>query len=151
MDRFYFLHLTLDLAKTFPSIDATLLDTRLLKNELNQNFVGSATAFDTTSSLHTSRLDPEGVRVSAYGTFFISDEYGPYVLEFDRQGNLVRRIAVPSKFGIANPSGDPIAEITGNSSGRLANRGLEGLAITPNGGTLIGNMQNALFRTMAWI
>ena len=42
----------------------------------------------------TLRFYPEGIRVGPSGKFYISDEYGPYVSEFDRQGNLVRR----SKF-----------------------------------------------------
>jgi hypothetical protein len=70
-------------------------------------------------------------------------------LEFDRQGNLVRRIAVPAKFAIANPSGDPTTELLGNTSGRQANRGMEGLAISPDGSTLFGIMQNALLQDHA--
>ena len=33
-----------------------------------------------------------------------------------------------------------------NTTGRQANRGMEGLAITPNGRTLVGIMQNALLQ-----
>lgn len=93
-----------------------------------------------------NRFDPEGIRVGANGNFYISDEYGPYVIEFDRQGNLVRRIEVPSKFFIANPSSIANNELTGNSSGRQANRGMEGLAISPDGQYLFGIMQNALIQ-----
>ena len=45
-------------------------------------------------------------------------------------------LAVPSKFLIANPSADPNTELLGNTSGRQANRGMEGLAISPDGRTL---------------
>lgn len=92
------------------------------------------------------RLDPEGIRVSPRGTFYISDEYGPYLLEFNRQGHLIRRIEVPSKFLISNPSSDPTAELLGNNAGRQGNRGMEGLAISPDGRTLFGIMQNALIQ-----
>lgn len=92
------------------------------------------------------RLDPEGIRVGSDGDFYISDEYGPYVFEFDRQGHLLRRIAVPPKFLIATPSSDPNSELLNNTSGRQANRGMEGLAISPDGGTLFGIMQNALLQ-----
>ena len=37
-------------------------------------------------------------------------------------------------------------EIANNTSGRMANKGMEGLAITPNGRTLVGIMQNALIQ-----
>jgi hypothetical protein len=139
LDRVHFLHLTTDLTAPFPNIRTILLDTRFLKNESGQPLVGAAGAFDL-------RFDPEGIRVGADGTFFVSDEYGPYVSEFDRQGHLLRRLGVPSKFFIANPSGDPNVELLGNISGRQANRGMEGLAISPDGKTLFGIMQNALIQ-----
>src|SRR5262249_35653919 len=108
LDRFYFLHITTDIDAPFPNIHTTLLDTRFLKDKGGQNFVGAAGDFE-------QRLDPEGIRVSPNGTFYLSDEYGPYVMEFNRQGQLIRRIEVPSKFAIANPSDDPNAELTGNT------------------------------------
>lgn len=139
LDRFYFLHITTDVGAAFPNIHTTLLDTRFFTDKGNKRFVGAAGDFE-------SRLDPEGIRVSPNGTFFISDEYGPYVMEFNRQGHLIRRIEVPSKFLIDNPSDDPNTELTGNTAGRQANRGMEGLAISPDGQTLFGIMQNALIQ-----
>jgi hypothetical protein len=37
-------------------------------------------------------------------------------------------------------------EISGNVTGRVANKGMEGLAITPDGRTLVGIMQNSLIQ-----
>lgn len=142
LDRIHFLHITTDVGAPFPNIHSILLDTRFLKNKANEIFVGAAGAFD-------NRFDPEGIRVSPRGTFYISDEYGPYILEFDRQGHLMRRVALPPKFAIANPSADPNAELLGNAAGRQANRGMEGLAISPDGSTLFGIMQNALIQDHA--
>lgn len=146
LDRFHFLQITTDLGAASPNIHVELLDTRFLKNEFGQTFVGAAGAFDANNDLATLRLDPEGICVGPKGTFFVSDEYGPYIFEFDHQGHLLRRIAVPSKFLIANPSADPNLELLGNTSGRQANRGMEGLAISPDGTTLFGMMQNALIQ-----
>jgi hypothetical protein len=148
LDRLHFLHITVDLNKAFPNISTLLLDTRLFKNEAGQTFVGAAGSFDS-NQYASLRLDPEGIRVGYNGTFYISDEYGPYVFEFDRQGHLLRRFPVPSKFFIAHPSGNPNEELLGNSSGRQANRGMEGLAISPDGTTLFGIMQNALLQDHA--
>jgi hypothetical protein len=144
LDRVHFLHITAD-PKT-RQVSTLLLDTRFLKNELGQTFVGAAGAVDADDELATLRLDPEGIRVGANGNFYISDEYGPYVFEFDRQGNLVRRIELPAKFKIAHPSANPDDELKNNTSGRQANRGMEGLAISPDGTTLFGIMQNALLQ-----
>jgi len=146
IDRFHFLHITTELGAAFPNIHLSLLDTRLLRNEIGETFVGAAGAFTVNDERATLRLDPEGTRVGPNGTFFLSDEYGPFVLEFDRQGHLLRRISVPSKFLIANPSSDGNAELLNNTSGRQANRGMEGLAISPDGANLIGIMQNALIQ-----
>ena len=139
VERFYFLHITTDIDAPFPNISTTLLDTRFFRDKGGRNFVGAAGDFN-------ARLDPEGIRVGPNGTFFISDEYGPYVFEFNRQGQLIRRLEVPSKFLISNPSSDPNTELTGNTVGRQANRGMEGLAISPDGKTLFGIMQNALIQ-----
>jgi hypothetical protein len=147
-DRAYFFRITTLTQSPFPNIKVELLDTRLLKNQAGQPFVGATGAFDFGLDLGfpSRRLDPEGIRVGANGTFFVSDEYGPYIFEFDGQGRLVCRIAVPAKFAIANPSADPNQELLGNTSGRQANRGMEGLAISPDGTTLYGIMQNALIQ-----
>lgn len=153
LDRIHFFHITVNPSAAFPNISMVLLDTRFLKSEADQNFVGDAYAFNVTNPLAALRFDPEAVRVSRHGTFFISDEYGPYVLEFNREGHLIRRIPVPAKFLISTPSGD--VDSAGNSmelypslntSGRQANRGMEGLAITPDGRFLVGIMQNALIQ-----
>ena len=146
LDRFYFLHITTDVGAPFPNIRVVLLDTRFLKNQTGENFVGAAGSFLANDELATLRLDPEGIRVGPHGTFYISDEYGPYLFEFNRQGHLLRRIEIPSKFFISNPSADPNTELLGNTAGRQANRGMEGLAISPDGRTLFGIMQNALIQ-----
>lgn len=139
VDRFHFFHMTTQVGAPYPNIKPLLLDTRFLRGAGGQELLGGAGEFGL-------RFDPEGIRVSPEGTFFISDEYGPYINEFNRQGHLVRQIDVPARFAIANPSADPNVELLGNTSGRQANRGMEGLAITPDGSTLYGIMQNALLQ-----
>lgn len=147
-DRAYFFRITTLRQSPFPNIKVELLDTRLLTNRAGQPFVGATGAFDLGLDLGfpSRRFDPEGIRVGPNGTFFVSDEYGPYIYEFDHIGRLLRRIAVPAKFAISTPSADPNQELLGNASGRQANRGMEGLAISPDGTTLYGLMQNALIQ-----
>ena len=114
-------------------------------------FTGNSGAFDTTNSPASLRFDPEGIRVGKTGSIFISDEYGPFVYEFDQFGNRLRSLDVPSKFLITPsgvPSADPAEELA-NPSGRQANRGMEGLAINPDGTKLYGMMQNALIQDNA--
>ncbi len=142
LNRFHFLHLATDVGASFPNIHTTLLDTRMLEDKHRKALVGAAGSF-------ADRFDPEGIRVSTKGTFYLSDEYGPFLREFDRHGREIGQVAVPDSFAIANPSADPNTELLGNASGRQANRGMEGLAISPDGGTLYGIMQNALLQDHA--
>ena len=158
LDRYHFLNITLTpgaFSDTAPNITPVLLDTTILRNEWSQPLVGDAYAFDTEHPVLTRRFDPEAIAVGPLGSFFISDEYGPYVREFTRSGRLVRRISVPAKFALdpvtGVQSGDLDAntdsvELSTNVTGRQANRGMEGLTITPNDRMLVGIMQNALLQ-----
>src|SRR6185295_4345842 len=98
-----------------------------------------------------ARFDAEGIRLSADGKrIYISDEYGPYIYEFDRaSGQRIRAFQLPEHLFVSTLSAQGAVEIAGNSSGRVANKGMEGLAITPDGKTLVGIMQNALLQDAA--
>ena len=103
-------------------------------------------AATTSADARDARLDPEGIRVSRDGeSVFISDEYGPYLYEFDRRsGERVRAIKLPARLAIAHKAPTGAAEISGNTGGRVANKGVEGLAISPDGRTLFGFVQSPL-------
>ncbi len=144
-DRFQVLRITVDPATGV--VKPALLDTRLFTNEADAAFVGQSGAYNTVNPLNALRFDPEGVRVATDGSLYVSDEYGPYIFHFDRDGKLIERISIPAKFLIDNPSATGVNELPpGNTSGRQSNRGMEGLAISPDGKTLFGIMQNALIQ-----
>lgn len=120
-------------------------------NSSNQYyFSGRSDNFAASKSTNpdNGRLDPEGIRVSNDGgKVYISDEYGPYVYEFDRNsGERTKTFTLPDSFAINSLSSTGAAEISGNSSGRVANKGMEGLAITPDGKTLVGFEQSPLIQ-----
>ena len=115
-------------------------------------FTGRSDNFDSTmNSLNpnNARLDPEGIRVSNDGkSVFISDEYGPYVYQFDRAtGQRIHTFTLPANLAVAT-----LGPTTGsegnppNTSGRTGNKGMEGLAITPDGKMLVGAMQAPLLQ-----
>lgn len=95
-----------------------------------------------------ARFDPEGIRVSRDGnSVFIADEYGPYIYQFDRAtGRRIRSYQLPDRFAISNLSPVGATEISGNTTGRVTNKGVEGLAITPDGGTLVALVQSPLLQ-----
>ena len=104
-------------------------------------------ADSTSANSSNGRFDPEGVRVSNDGkSVFISDEYGPYVNQFDRAtGERIKSFALPANLAVPNLNPVGATEIADNTtSGRVTNKGMEGLAITPDGTTLVGIMQAAL-------
>jgi len=117
-------------------------------------FTGRSDNFDpsqTSGNSRDARLDSEGIRLSNDGHFvYTSDEYGPYVNVWLRSsGQRVRSFRLPDSFFISNLSSMGGVEISGNISGRVANKGMEGLAITPDGKTLVGIVQNALLQDAA--
>lgn len=108
----------------------------------SDNFNAATTSADSRDA----RFDPEGIRVSRDGkSVFITDEYGPYLYEFDRaSGQRRRALKLPSELAVAHKSAMGSTEIAGNTAGRVANKGMEGLAISPDGRTLFGFVQSPL-------
>ena len=90
-------------------------------------------ALDTDMNLlgyDNDGLDTEGIAVDQDGNFWVSDEYGPFVVKFDSTGKLLEKYA----------PGAGLPEILSN---RIPNRGCEGLTITPSGKVII-SMQSVL-------
>jgi hypothetical protein len=144
-DRYYTWDIQVDAAAH--TVTPSLVATHLLRNESGQQLNGSSAAFDATNSAASLRFDPEGVRASKDGTLWVSDEYGPFVYEFDASGQRIRSFAPPSRFLISSPNANGSLELPpGNTSGRQSNRGMEGLAITPDGSHLLGAMQSPLIQ-----
>jgi hypothetical protein len=125
-----------------------------INNFLQHFFTGRSDNFDAnrnSGDANDARFDTEGIRVSNDGlTVFISDEYGPYVYQFDRRtGIRIRSFELPQSFFVPKLAPVGATEISENTVGRTANKGMEGLAITPDGRTLVGIMQNALIQDAA--
>ncbi len=130
-----------------PAVTLKLIATTLLTADDGRQLVGSLGAFKQTEAEKNLRFDPEGVRVGPRGEVFVSDEYGPLVVEFDEKGKRVRVFPVPARFQTAKPSKHPADEMPPKATaGRQSNRGLEGLAVTPDGGKLVGAMQSPLIQ-----
>ena len=77
-------------------------------------------------------IDSEGLAVDREGTFWVSDEYGPFIARYDRSGRELQRLS-PCNGGIPE-----VYKL------RRPNRGMEGLSITPDGEWLVTIMQAPL-------
>jgi len=111
----------------------------------SDNFAAGSDSLDALDA----RLDPEGIRVSRNGRHvYLTDEYGPYVYEFNRAtGKRTRVFTLPeSTFAVTTKAAAGATEIAGNTRGRVANKGMEGLAISPDGSTLFGFVQSPLLQ-----
>jgi len=99
-------------------------------------------AFDLRGELldnDPNGIDPEGLVVMEDGSFWVSDEYGPYLMRFDSSGVLVEKF---SPFEDDPTLGNNLPKVLAN---RRPNRGMEGLTITPDGHQLVGIMQSSLY------
>lgn len=99
------------------------------------------TAYDLNGQVITPSadgIDSEGLVRASDGSFWVSDEYGPHIAHFDASGKTIERI---NPFG-SGAGGRKIPVVFAN---RRANRGMEGLAITPDGKTLVGIMQSPMY------
>ncbi len=82
-------------------------------------------------------IDSEGLAVMRDGTFWVSDEYGPHIVHFDRNGFELERM---SPRGVKT-NGRRLPAVLGHLR---PNRGMEGLTTTPSNRVLVGIMQSAL-------
>ncbi|KAK4194065.1 esterase-like activity of phytase-domain-containing protein [Triangularia verruculosa] len=101
-------------------------------------------------------IDAEGLVLNSDGTFWVSDEYGPYIYLFSPTGKLLDAIAppdalLPLRNGTLSFSSDnpPIFDQakrpnpTNPSQGRSNNQGFEGLTASPDGKELWVMLQSA--------
>ncbi len=130
-----------------------LLKTILFKQPDGTNFNGFSPELDPENgnpSLQDRSLDPEGFVVSPKGTFYVSDEYGPSIYEFSPSGVFIRAFQIPDNLlpkarqGNLNFATGPALTNDPIVSGRQANRGFEGLSISPNGKKLFAILQDPL-------
>jgi glycerophosphoryl diester phosphodiesterase len=90
-------------------------------------------------------LDPESFVRAPDGTFWISDEFGPFLLHVAGDGRL---LAPPVQIpGVRSPQ-NPFLEISGRARAErptlATSRGFEGMAISPDGSTLYALLEGAV-------
>ncbi|MAD46518.1 MAG: phytase esterase-like protein [Oceanospirillaceae bacterium] len=84
-------------------------------------------------------LDGEGLAAMDDGTFWISDEYGPHIVHFSAEGVELDRINAFADDDRVN------FHLPAEFANRRANRGMEGLAVTPDQQYLVGVMQSTMY------
>jgi len=89
-------------------------------------------------------FDPESLQVGVDGTYWVGEEFGPYLLHFDAAGRLLDApVATP---GVQSPSNPTLGSATPN----LPNsKGFEGMAISPDGRMLHPMLEGATAEDVA--
>ncbi|MBX3423974.1 MAG: esterase-like activity of phytase family protein [Pirellulaceae bacterium] len=94
---------------------------------------------DQPSIVRGLAYDPEGVRVARDGSLLVTDEYGPYVDRFSADLVLLESWTLPDWIRTVSESAIATAKV-----GAVPNRGLEGLALMPDGQTMVAAFQGPL-------
>ena len=127
------------------SVTATVVRTTLFTDSRGRQLTGSSAAIEPIGSI-AHRFDPEGFRFGPMGRMFVSDEYGPVLLQFAASGREIFRFTLPEHMQVRHPSPDRLMEVQVNDKGRASNRGMEGLAVSRDGKSLVGLMQSPLLQ-----
>ena len=130
------------------SVTATVVRTTLFTDSRGRQLTGSSAAIEPIGSI-AHRFDPEGFRFGPMGRMFFSDEYGPVLLQFAASGREIFRFTLPEHMQVRHPSPDRLMEVQVNDKGRASNRGMEGLAVSRDGKSLVGLMQSPLLQDAA--
>jgi hypothetical protein len=86
-----------------------------------------------------SDLDPESIVRLPDGTYWIGDEFGPFLLHFDRAGRLLSPpVSLPGVFAPENPFRGTTPANLGSS------RGFESLAVSPDKRTLYALLEGTV-------
>jgi hypothetical protein len=148
------------------TLELTLADTVLLTDAAGTPLTGldpladgirpAAGGFPPLPQAATGALsiDAEAVVRLDDGSFYISDEYGPYIYRFAADGRMISAIRPPEafvpkrngadSFSSNNPGAGAATPKPANpESGRQNNQGFEGLALTPDGKYLVALLQSA--------
>jgi hypothetical protein len=152
------------LAQRQKSVVATLVDTILLTDPAGEPLTGldpngvrrAANGFPDLPQAPNGRIsiDTESLALLPDGSFFVGDEYGPYVYRFSSTGRIMAAIRPPEAFipkrggkdhfSSDNPSaGGQRPEPRTPEIGRQNNQGFEGLTMTPGGRFLVVALQSA--------
>ena len=148
------------------TLDLKLADTMLLRDAAGRPLTGLDPLVDGARPASAGfpampaapngaiSLDAEAVVLMDDGTFFVGDEYGPYIYHFSAAGRMVSAIRPPEafipkrggkdSFSSNNPGpGEPPVEPPNPATGRQNNQGFEGVSLTPDGRTLVAVLQSA--------
>jgi hypothetical protein len=121
------------------SASLQVVATQMLRQKSGDALCGSLELVTSGSGARSRAYDPEAVRVAADGSLLISDEYGPWIDRFSRQGIMDATWTLPAALRLTDSQ-----DLASATLGAVPNRGLEGLALLPGGKEFVVAFQSAL-------
>ncbi|KAK7442763.1 hypothetical protein VKT23_016010 [Stygiomarasmius scandens] len=89
-------------------------------------------------------IDAEGLVANSDGSYWVSDEYGPYIYRFDASGQLIQTIQPPAAILPMDDDGNlSFTSEDDPATGRTGNQGFEGLTLDPINNVLYAMLQSA--------
>ena len=120
-------------------------DSPLLNEVAHDSVVGDGPGLAVHSTLRTDRLltgadlDPESLQRAPDGSFWVGDEFGPFIAHLDARGVLIEALfSLSGLHAAASPDGRA-GEVT-----LPVSRGFEGMAISPSGQYLFPMLEGSL-------
>jgi len=101
----------------------------------------------TLLDYNANGLDTEGVVRTPDGHFWVVDEYGPSIVEIDATGRVVERHVPAGReddYLVAGVEYPVSGSLPAGLAARRANRGLEDLALLPDGTTVVAALQSSV-------
>lgn len=141
----------LKITRNGDKLELVIVKSILLRDEQGRDMTGlipddTAAAFPRMKDGRTC-IDPEALALAADGTFYISEEYGPYLYQFAADGKMLRRIEMPDQFQPGTADGKlDFSENAPLVSGRNINQGPEGMCLLPDGKTAALIFQSGLMQ-----
>ena len=119
-----------------------------IPNSATEDSVPLANAAGTPLAYNPNGMDIEDIHTLPGGGYILVEEYSPSVVIVDADGKVTRRYTPQGKTlaGALYPVSDTLPAIL---SQRRANRGFEGIAVSPDGTTAYTVMQSPLGSTAA--
>ena len=127
-------------------LDAHVEETILFRDKNGRTFSGLLPDTAAAPTREGRRcLDPEAISVAPDGTLYVSDEYGPSLMHFNRSGKLLREIPLPDWYRPRDEHNNLDYRTNRKLlSGRDENRGAEAMGILPDGKHAVMIFQSAL-------
>ncbi|CAN5627623.1 esterase-like activity of phytase family protein [soil metagenome] len=131
-------YVVLKIPQTGDKLEPKVVESVLFRDEMGREMTGLVPTDPAADFPHMADgrtcIDPEAIAIAPDGTLYVSEEYGPCLYQFQRDGKMIRRVNLPEEFRPRNEQwGLNFSDTAKLVSGRAVNQGGEGMCLMPDG------------------